>query len=92
MDETIALFGSEQAQAGVDALSVSTVIHPAEAFAPDGRPLFGAHMRNLPSSVIRGAVFSIAIGGGEDRRAPHETTVGGCEGAKCAIKEKGPTL
>jgi len=61
-------------------------LHLASAFTSDGRPLFPAHMRDLPRSIILDASFAIAIGGRiEDRRAPHETTVAGCEGTSCEL-------
>ena len=79
----------DASQLTADGLSVSTAIHPADAFTADGRPVFPAHMRNLSPGIIRAATFSIELGGQiTDGRAPHETTVAGCEGAKCAIADK----
>ena len=76
-------------QSVADGLSVSMALHPASAFTDDGRPVFSAHMRNLSPAIIRGATFSIALGGRiTGGRAPHETTVAGCEGARCAIAHK----
>jgi hypothetical protein len=64
-----------------------TLLHPAQSFTPDGRPLFPAHLRHLPPAIIRTASFAIAIGGRiEDRRAAHETTVAACEGSACPIR------
>lgn len=76
----------EGLQSPVDARSLPTALHPASAFAGDGRPIFPAHMRHLPASIARVASFAIAIGRQiEDRRAPHEKTVVGCEGASCSL-------
>jgi hypothetical protein len=69
-------------------LGGSPAILRAVDFTPDGRPVFPAHMRDLPPSIILAASFSIAIGGRiEDRRAPHETTVAVCGGGSCAIAD-----
>jgi hypothetical protein len=74
------------AQAGVDALSVSTAIHPADAFIADGQPLFPAHMRDLPRAIILDASFAIALDGRiTDGREAHAKSVAGCEGAACVI-------
>lgn len=79
----------QASQSSAVALSVSAAIHPASAFTGDGRAVFPAHMRDLPPSIIRAATFSIALGGRiTDERSPHETTVAGCEGARCAIADK----
>jgi hypothetical protein len=79
----------QTSQSAPDDLSVSMAIHPAAAFTGDGRPVFPAHMRDLSSSIIRAASFSIALGGRiTDGRAPHETTVAGCESAACVIPSR----
>jgi hypothetical protein len=76
-------------QSVAGSLSVWVAQHPASAFTDHGRSVFPAHMRNLSPAIIRGATFSIALGGRITRgRAPPETTVPGCEGAKCAIADK----
>jgi hypothetical protein len=64
----------------------SSFIHSAADFCPDGRPVFSNYIRDLPPEIIRSAVFSISVGGRiTDGRAPHETTVAGCEGGKCSL-------
>jgi hypothetical protein len=74
-------------QAPAGGLADRRAIHPAADFTPDGRPLFPAHLRYLPPSVIRGASFSIALSARiEDCRAPHETTVAACEGDRFVIR------
>ena len=79
----------DASQSVADGLSVSMAIHPADTFTVDGRPVFSTHMRDLPPAIIRGASFSIELGGRiTGGRAPHETTVAGCEGARCAIADK----
>jgi hypothetical protein len=66
----------------------SRAVHPAALFTSDGRPIFPAHLRHLSPSIILAATFSIAIGGRiEDRRAPHEKIVAGCEGGSCALAD-----
>jgi hypothetical protein len=35
----------------------SSALHPASAYTSDGRPVFPAHMRHLPPSVILTASF-----------------------------------
>jgi hypothetical protein len=88
MDET-ATIPLDAPQTPMGGLLVSTAIHPADAFTADGRPVFPARIRNLPPAIIRTASFSIALAGQiADGRAPHETTVAGCEGARCAIAYK----
>lgn len=68
-------------------------LHLAEAWTVDGRPLFPAHMRALAPELARVAVFVIKIGPGpaEDRRAPHEKSVAGCESAACVIPTREAT-
>jgi hypothetical protein len=64
-------------------------LHPAEMFF-DGRPVFPAHIRNLPTEIARIAVFNIAIGPGpdQDKRPEHAKTVAGCEGGSCTVGAK----
>jgi hypothetical protein len=57
------------------------------------RPTFPNHVRDLAPELARIAVFVIAIGPApEDKREPHEATVAGCEGDRCAIPSADPPL
>jgi hypothetical protein len=76
----------QASQSVADALPISASLHPASDFTSDGRPAFSAYLRHFPPSTIRGAVFSIELGGRiTDGRPSHETTVAGCEGVACVI-------
>jgi hypothetical protein len=60
--------------------------HGAE-FQDYSRPVFSNYIRDLPPGVARRAIFTVAIGPGDDDKRTHEAaSVGGCEGGGvCAI-------